>query len=314
MHSRTPWYRVVAAASLAAVLCPGPPAAAQPREGRRPSMDAVVIQYEVYPSSAVSNPAQGTFEEELKTTVNTARFELHAPLVLSAPRTVLLGGVSYGFLRFDHKNWVSDTAPYVPQEFHDLRLHLLLRQRLNERWAMTATVAPGLASDFQNITWKHVNVNGALVFLRRFSPDLTAGAGAAYLNDFGQPLVLPLIQVSWTPAGKDYTVEALLPRKLAVWWQYRPSVRLGLVGGVQGNHYRIGEDLPLRKDTTLKFSMATLGPAVDVAMGRGGSHLGAAVGLVFARPFELRDDDGHALHMLNLEAGPFFRAGISLKR
>jgi hypothetical protein len=277
-------------------------------------MDAVLIQYEVFPSSAVSDPTPGTFEEDLKTTINTARFELHAPLVLSAPRTVLLGGVSYGFLRFDHKNWVSDTAPYVPQEFHDLRLELLLRQRLNATWTMTATAAPGLASDFQNITWDHVNLNGGLVFLHRFSPDLAVGPGAAYLHDFGEPLVLPVLQVTWTPAGKDYTVEALLPRRLAVWWQYRPTVRLGLVGGIQGNHYRIGEDLPLREDTTLKFSMGTLGPAVDVAMGRGSSHFKAAAGLVFARPFELRDDDGNALHTLNLEAGPFLRAGITLTR
>lgn len=313
MQSRNPWILAFGAAALIAV-CSAPPAPAQPQEGRRPTTEAMAIQFEVYPSSLVADPAPGTWEEVLESTINTARFKISFPVILSPPRTVLLGGVSYSFLRFDHRNWVSDDAPYVPQEFHDLRLEFRLRRQLNQAWTLTARIAPGLASDFQKIGWDHVNVDGGLVFLRRFSPEFAAGLGAAYLHDFGEPLVLPLLQVNWTPEGKDYTVEAVLPRSLAVWLQYRPTVRLGLVGSIQGNHYRIGEPLPLREDATLKFSMGTLGPAIDVDMGRGGTHFNAAAGFSFARQFELRDDNGDALRSLDLEAGLFLRAGLSFQR
>jgi hypothetical protein len=314
MQSRISRIPALGAAALIAVLCFPPPAAAQPHEARKPSMEAMSIQFEVYPSSLVSNPAPGTFEEVLESTINTARFRITFPVILSPPRTVLLGGITYGFLRFDHRNWVSDNAPYGPQEFHDLRVELRLRRQLSDAWTMTARVAPGLASDFQKVTLDHVNVDGGLVFLRRFSPEFAAGLGAAYLHDFGEPLVLPLLQVNWTPSGKDYMVEAILPRSLAVWWQYRPAVRLGLVGGVQGNRYRIGEPLPLREDATLKFSMGTLGPAIDVDMGRGGTHFDAAAGFSFARQFELRDEGGDAMRTLDLEAGLFLRAGLSFRR
>jgi hypothetical protein len=314
MTIRIPRDPAAGAVVLIVILGTGHAAPAQPPEERPPSTDVMTVQFEVYPSALVSDPAPGTFEEVLESTVNTARFAIRFPVVLSPPRTVFLGGLQYAFLRFDHRNWVSDDAPYVPQEFHGLRLDLSLRQRLSERWSMAADLEPGLASDFQDVTVDHVNVNGDLLFRRQFSPALAAGLGAAYLHDFGEPLVLPLFQVNWTPVGKDYTVEILLPRRLAVWWQYRPTVRLGLVGGVQGNRYRIGEELPLGEDAILAFSMGTLGPAVDVDMGRGASHFTAAAGFAFARRFELQDEDGEALRTLDLETGLFLGAGLTFRR
>lgn len=280
----------------------------------RPMMEASAVSFEFYPGSMVSDPRPGTFEEQVEAEISTASFLLRFPVLLSPGRTVVMNTLSYSYLRFDYKDWINEGSSYQPSEFHSLRYEANLRQRVGNKWWLGIAIRPGLASDFQNIDGKHFTLNGGLSMTRAVSARVAWGLGVAYLNEFGEPKVLPVVILRWASASERYAVNLALPQRAEAWWVLSPVTTLGLTARVEGEHYRIGEEGLQNEDSTLKYSTVNVGPEARFTLGRGTSLLKVGAGMALSRPFELRDDDGNALLTLDLEPGVYIRAGLSFMR
>lgn len=257
----------------------------------------------------LDNPRSGTFEETVETRIINPRVAVNVPLRLGDGRTTLVNGIAFSVLSFSYRGTIPATV-HRPDELYDLSYRLVVNRQLSPDWAVTAFGQPGIASDLENLSGKHVRFQGGLVFTRTFNPRMRIGFGGVVQNQFGSFLPLPAFNLNWRSASARAEIQ--LPQRAAILLTLTDRLELGLTGQVVGNHYRIGSERAVADDPVVKYSSVTAGVSLRA---RPSAIAQASVtgGFAVARRFEVTDQERVELREIDLEPGPFVRAVLEIR-
>lgn len=212
-----------------------------------------------------------------------------------SPDFTLTAGLSYEGQFVDY----SDFRPVVfqgrviqegdlPENLHAIDATLALNWRWSDAWSTTFSFNPGIHSDFEDISGKDFIYQGSILFQNRLGGKNLIGFGLAYSDSFGDPLVIPLVQIRWYPTPEWY-VESMLPLNLNVGYNLDSTWSVGLEGKLRGYRYRLTESAPWN-EAVLKYREVQLGPFLNARLGEKVS-LRLSAGVVVAQKFEFMDKD-----------------------
>jgi len=268
--------------------------------------------YDFYPYSNLKDPDIGTFQENSKIRATTIKIKASYPNPISQ-RTFLMHEILYDRFDMDYKNWDEvQGGPEIPHG-HAIKYNLMIMHSFSEKWSMLAFITPGLASDFRSkLSTDDFTIETALVFVYKFSPNFSLGAGLAYSRQFGEPMPLPVIALDWNN-GSNLKAKAIIPASLELWYMLSQRFELGLVLSGDGNEYhgdpkRYGGDNP-----KLKYSVFTLGPSLKYRLNESWSFL-IDGGYTFQRRFEFTNDIGklEVEENYDLKNAAYVRIGFQL--
>lgn len=265
----------------------------------------VSVSVDVLPYSNLSNPEPGTVEDRLEVLLSNPRFEANVPIRLGEDGA-LINSLVYSFLDFQYRNVLVPVG--APDRLHDLSYRLTLTLPVSERWRVVAAAQPGLASDFENIEGNHWRFQGALVFRRAFGQGSTVGLGGAVRNDFGDALVLPVLNLQFET--ERFRVDLQPPKSVAGYFRAGQWADIGLAARVDGGFYRLGA--AAQEGLRVKYSVISLGPEARFPLGT--RVMGRVTGgAIVGRRFEIQDAADEELRGIDLESGFFVRVAFELR-
>ncbi len=243
--------------------------------------------------------------DSLTVELTTLRVGLGVPLVLRPQRTILINSLSY--LRTDAFYSGDEALATEPVDtFHNLRYRLTWLEIFNPRWSSVVTVAPGLASDFDDISGEDFNVQLSAAAIHTFRRGHTLGVGPAFSTRFGKPLVIPLLLYRWSNEG-PLRVALTLPVNAQVTYQMTERVRIGARAAVAGDEYRLSEEN--RASLTLAYSVLMAGGLVQVRT-VGKIFFRAFVGSTVLRRYEIFNGDDK-LTTFELDNAPIVQMSLA---
>ena len=89
-----------------------------------------------------------------------------------------------------------------PEQVQNYRAGVIYLRTINKKWSLFTTLGAGLYTTSSGIRSNQIIGEGALIFIRTISPNLKVGAGVAFDNTFGFPMVYPGLMVDWAIDGK----------------------------------------------------------------------------------------------------------------
>lgn len=208
--------------------------------------------------------------------------------------------------RFDFGG--SETAE-APNSLQSLSLQLGTRKQFAENWSWQFGIAPGLYSDFEDISADDINAPAVLFFTYKQRPTLSWVFGLR--GDFYSDVpVLPAAGMRWRFA-EDWTLDLILPRPRI---EYAPTEQVTIFAGgeLKGGGFRIAEDYgrahgrPELNNDKVSYREIRVGGGLRYAMAR---WLAATLegGWAVDRRFDF--DDGDLL--LNGDGAPYVQISIS---
>lgn len=102
--------------------------------------------------------------------------------------------------RFDNKNMEEYD---FPSGVNNYRAGVVYMHTLNRKWSVYSTLGVGVYTASSNLSATQIIGEGALIFIKTIRPNLKVGAGVAFDNTFGFPMVYPGIIVDWAIDGKN---------------------------------------------------------------------------------------------------------------
>ena len=285
------------------------PAALQAQPG--PSFS---VSYEYFPSSGLADPdtqpidGEKNFQQDLEIRIGTLHAEFSAPFVFAEGKTVLVNTLSYHRFDLDYTNWDAQQGGRRIENAQGVEYSLALVRQLSRRWNVTAVATPGIYTDFEDkLSYADFNLQGAVLFGRQHSQNLSYGFGVTYSLKYGQGMPLPLATLQWTN-GSNWRVDLFLPVYAELWYLPSRKVEVGLVARVSGSQYHGSPELYAVDDPQLRYSVGTVGPSVKLHLSKG-LHIKLDGGVTVLRRFEFFDGDDEQ-SSLDLKNSGFVRAGL----
>lgn len=264
------------------------------------------ISYTMNPAVSLKSPAN----DQLKNVeMDLAEFKAFVliPFRFNENKTTILGGVDYTFLGGPLDNLPSDRK--VDANLHALRLTAGLNQKLSEKWAFRILAMPTIASDFSGSLDSDAFTLQASAVVRQISKSsFRFGLGAAYMNGFGEPKVIPLGELFYKNDKFDLLI--LAPVQAAVRYHF-DNFFVGFRVDLQGNEYALNaddskENLPQIEG--IKFSRFNIGPTFAWTISEK-LRFQLAGGISINRKLTATDINNEALDY-GLENGGYLKASI----
>lgn len=125
------------------------------------------------------------------------QYRLYAPLtpkgIAIGPATTLYFEADYTLTDFSVEASIADV-----DALHRLNIPItFFHDQKGTPWSFFATVAPEIATDFNNVNGDSFGVNGALAARYVFNDNLSGYLGAAYTRSLGDPGLFPLVGLDW---------------------------------------------------------------------------------------------------------------------
>ena len=129
----------------------------------------------------------------------------------------------------------------LPSQVMNLGVTALHMRPLKERWSMLMALGAGSYTPENRLSAIHIGenvvVNGALLFVWHWKPNLEIGGGAALNNTFGYPMVFPAFYFKYKGGFSDkFTIDASLLDgwKVAFGYNYHENINLKLIANMGG--------------------------------------------------------------------------------
>lgn len=274
--------------------------------GTAPAAAQISLTHEYLPSQNLATPAAG--QNNAKIASKTLSVSLAFPVALKNGRTILVNEVSYQRRDFSYKGFAGGNP--VISDIHDLNYTLSVQHGFSEKWALLASVTPGLASDFNAyLSVGDFNFQAVTAFIRTRSPRFSYGFGAVYSTQFGQPIPIPVIALNWNNGGK-IRWDTILPVSSEFWYAASEKLNIGLLFGLNGNNYNLDSRLFAAPDPQLQYFSLTLGPSIGYMLS-GILKVKLDGGLVGVQQYQFYSGNTQQ-SSLNLKPSSFVRIGVSL--
>lgn len=93
-------------------------------------------------------------------------------------------------------------AALNPDRILNTSLNVSHLRPISERWSLIASLGCGIYAVPNQIAWRSILANGAVVFVYKLRENLDIGVGAGLTNSFGVPMILPMGYLNWRTSGK----------------------------------------------------------------------------------------------------------------
>ncbi|MEZ4964570.1 MAG: DUF6268 family outer membrane beta-barrel protein [Saprospiraceae bacterium] len=271
-------------------------------------------QVDIFSISYTYNPKVGLMEppgpdlDAADLDVSEFDVKLFLPLQLKNGSTTIINSLEWSFINTFFNQLPADYS--FEADLHAIQYTLGLNQQFNEKWGMTLLAKPTLASNFKDgVSGGDFFMQGSAVLHRKINERLRIGAGAAYTNGFGEPKLVPLLNLRYRTEKLD--LNATLPVKIRATYT-AGRLMLGLNAGLEGNQYnlQLGErDLPaIEKVDAVKFSRYNIGPVLGYTI-PGAGRLEVSAGLSLKRTFKVVDASNEEINF-DLDNGLFVKTGF----
>lgn len=151
---------------------------------------------------------------------------------------------------------------------------------ISKRWSLIASLGCGVYAAPDQIAWRSVLANGAVIFVYQLRENLDIGVGAGLTNSFGIPMMLPLGYLNWRTSGKyeirvdmsgglKITAAKRLNRKFKLELTAIEMDGISSVMRIDGKS-RIYSSTMMRSTLSPSFSIS---PKADIYLGAGGNWL-----------------------------------------
>lgn len=109
------------------------------------------------------------------------------------------------------------------------------------KWSIMATVSAGVYTDLEQITVDDVLLQGGVLFIKNFKPNLALGFGPVLTNAFGVPMVLPGIYFNWeTQSALHFKIA--FPEGAEIGYRFTPKLDFKAVVELDGMTAEINKD------------------------------------------------------------------------
>ncbi|MEO0814649.1 MAG: DUF6268 family outer membrane beta-barrel protein, partial [Myxococcota bacterium] len=219
---------------------------------------------------------------------------------------VLLTGFSYRsfWLRSDEPQEV-DGAEVI----HDLNVQVGAITPMARSWQLFTLASAGLATDFNDVDGSHFRYQLLGLAIYEINAEWTLGFGALSTNIFGDPLVLPSVQLTYRDS--DWDISLSPPQLGRVRYTLTEGLDVAWTTQVIGNRFSLGAQSPLEVDSVV-YSLGDTGIALGFQLA-GPLWFEAYGGATLFRLFELRDDANETIVNLDQMPGSIFRFSIGLR-
>lgn len=109
------------------------------------------------------------------------------------------------------------------------------------KWSMMATLSVGVYTDMEQITIDDILLQGGVLFIKNFKPNLAFGFGPVLTNAFGVPMVLPGIYLNWETQGALH-FKVAFPEGAEIGYRFVPNFDLKAVVELDGMTAEITKD------------------------------------------------------------------------
>lgn len=286
------------------------PSAAQVTAPADADFPIVSLDFDGYPDSAPDAPPAESPDVEAR--IVHSSIEAAVPWRKST-RTLLIGRATFDLVRIEMRQ---NALSWTPGDLYDVGVVASWDQQLSTNWWMVLSVRPHLASDLARWDLDHFNLEASLLLSGGHRGRGRYGFGATWTSIFGERLLLPMVELSWSRKDDTLRFEMLFPERVALLYRPTASIELGVLGRVEGNRYRIGEDVEFPAGTALaeplvRYSVFTVGPVVETALSRS-AFLRLEGDAALFRRLDV-EDQGAGIVDLDLSAGIAVKLGLELR-
>jgi hypothetical protein len=266
------------------------------------------IGYDVLPYQGIDGPIEmpdGSLVDDAEVRLGRFRATMEYPTVYSQGRTMLIHKLAYQRIQFDYRNTSS-----LLDRLHSVGYSMTVYRVLSEKWSAIVTGKASLASDLEvDLAIEDFSFQTAAIFNRHFSDRLTMGFGAAFSTQFGSGEFIPLLSIDWNNGGK-WSMKAVLPASLELWYDLDKRVKLGLLATGDGENFRFdpGSYEDEYPEPNLRYTMLTVGPAARIGLSDR-IQLNAESGVVGLHRFEFYSGDDEVVSN-DLKSSWYVRLGL----
>nr|WP_198999823.1 DUF6268 family outer membrane beta-barrel protein [Flavobacterium sp. ASV13] len=117
--------------------------------------------------------------------------------------SVFLNG---SYARMENKNYETESLPVdfqggFPNELLNAQIGVKHLRSISSSWSLLVMASVGVYTDMVEINKDDVLIQGGVLFIKQFNPNLALGVGPVLTNSFGVPMVLPGIYFNWESKG-----------------------------------------------------------------------------------------------------------------
>lgn len=117
--------------------------------------------------------------------------------------SVFLNG---SYARMENKNYEIESLPVdfqggFPNELLNAQVGVKHLRSISSSWSLLVMASVGVYTDMVEINKDDVLIQGGVLFIKQFNPNLALGVGPVLTNSFGVPMVLPGIYFNWESKG-----------------------------------------------------------------------------------------------------------------
>lgn len=111
-------------------------------------------------------------------------------------------GVQGGYAKMENRDYNTTTLPEVlpngfPTEILNAQIGVKHLRSISKSWSLLIMASVGVYTDLEQINKDDVLIQGGVLFIKQFNPNLALGIGPVLTNSFGVPMVLPGIYFNW---------------------------------------------------------------------------------------------------------------------
>ncbi|WP_289005930.1 DUF6268 family outer membrane beta-barrel protein [uncultured Parabacteroides sp.] len=123
-----------------------------------------------------------------------------------------------------------EAAEINPERILNTSFNLSHTRPISDKWYLIASFGAGIYSSPDQISFKSLLANGALIFAYKLKGNLDIGVGVGLTNSYGLPLIMPMSFLKWQTNGSiDIDVEIAGRMKIAATKRMSKHFRLSLV-------------------------------------------------------------------------------------
>ncbi|CAA9198397.1 DUF6268 family outer membrane beta-barrel protein [Flavobacterium collinsii] len=142
------------------------------------------------------------------------------------------------YARMENKNYEIPSLPVefqggFPNELLNAQIGVKHLRSISPSWSLMVMLSVGVYTDMVEINKDDVLIQGGVLFIKQFNPNLAFGMGPVLTNSFGVPMVLPGIYFNWESRGALH-FKVAFPEGLELGYRMSDTFDLKAVGELSG--------------------------------------------------------------------------------
>lgn len=192
-------------------------------EVKAQDLDIVRLNYTLYSFQS----------DEKHYTLHQPEINLRFPLLIRAPKHLLLGSINY-------KPLFISGADFEQQHLHGISLQLLYQQQLSEKVGLNLVLSPGIFSDFWDLSSEDIRLSAGARLRVKHSEQFSYALGLGYSRQFFGNLISPFFEINWD-INQRLNLSGQLPFREKLTYKINARWQTGLSIMAENGAYRLRE-------------------------------------------------------------------------